>query len=201
MCVWEEIFIWPVGNVCVYSRETRGLRCIGERKKAISYRVKDCCYRDCWDARGTIICLFHSSSLLGLICIRPLNLRYRRPWVEFEPRGRSTAKFTAINNGNAVMDYLEEVKILATNFTCGEGGNNNKKDTESGWSSWQRNNSRAAAQIKIAIFLSSLGTVGGNPFFIVIRDLETFSRFLIIVELIEFDVDDGRLYTTHPINP
>jgi hypothetical protein len=27
------------------------------------------------------------------------------------------------------MDYLEEVKILATNFTCGEGGNNNKKKT------------------------------------------------------------------------
>jgi hypothetical protein len=46
-----------------------------------------------------------------------------------------------------------------------------KKDTESGWSSWQRNNSRAAAaQIKIAIFLSSLGTVGGNPFFLLLLE-------------------------------
>jgi hypothetical protein len=52
MCVWEEIFIWPVGNVCVYSRETRGLRCIGERERAISYRVKDCGYRNCWALEG-----------------------------------------------------------------------------------------------------------------------------------------------------
>lgn len=133
-------------------------------------------YRIVWKiaAIGTVgalegpsfVCFILALPFGSYICIRPLNLRYRRPWVEFEPRGRSTAKFTAINNGNAVMDYLEEVKILATNFTCGEGGNNNKKDTESGWSSWQRNNSRAAAEIKkLQFFFLLWGLSGGNPFF------------------------------------